>query len=187
MVWLKAHCFLAWVFAKDTGAPWVFYLLFIPALALAGAPLTSGAAAKDILKLALDAGHSGWIHMFVGLLFVSTFGATLLMARFLNLIRPYTTDSTSHGAGLALPWLGLLVLVLAFPLVVDGWSAVSNEHRHCHCGHGHGSGDLVLFTDAGGRLGRPDTARRHLRMDPALHPRRGASTDSAAYQVGVIT
>jgi formate hydrogenlyase subunit 3/multisubunit Na+/H+ antiporter MnhD subunit len=109
--------------------------LAIPALALAGAPLTSGAMAKDALKRAL--GDVPWPVPVDLLLSAAAVGTTLLMARFLVTLRtaPHTAPQHQAGnadhvagrpatpsaptvlpspgrppAGLVLPWLTLVVL-----------------------------------------------------------------------------
>jgi formate hydrogenlyase subunit 3/multisubunit Na+/H+ antiporter MnhD subunit len=83
--------------------------LVLGALALAGAPLTSGAAAKLVIK---DTGSlapgalGGWLDLLLPLTAVTT---TLLMARFGWTIRALRTradlESTHQGARLAGPWL----------------------------------------------------------------------------------
>jgi formate hydrogenlyase subunit 3/multisubunit Na+/H+ antiporter MnhD subunit len=84
--------------------------LLLPALALAGAPLTSGAAAKLALKdvaVALPIFWSTWVN---GLLPLAAVGTTLLMGRFLLLLYFSAED---HGARptplLWVPWAALLV------------------------------------------------------------------------------
>lgn len=81
--------------------------MLIPALALVGAPLTTGFAAKLALKDAAYAlpAHAGTAEILIGL--VAT-GTTLLMARFLLIVarRPGTADDAP--AGMWLPWLGLI-------------------------------------------------------------------------------
>jgi formate hydrogenlyase subunit 3/multisubunit Na+/H+ antiporter MnhD subunit len=114
------------------GAPFWTVALAVPALALAGAPLTSGAMAKDALKRAL--GDVPWPVSVDLLLAAAAVGTTLLMARFLVTLRtashsarqqqtesaghdesePATAATPSHAgersAGLVLPWLTLVVL-----------------------------------------------------------------------------
>jgi formate hydrogenlyase subunit 3/multisubunit Na+/H+ antiporter MnhD subunit len=114
------------------GAPFWTLGLAVPALALAGAPLTSGAMAKDALKRAL--GEVPWPVSVDLLLAAAAVGTTLLMARFLvtfrtasHSARQQQTESARHDGsepaaevtpvhagqpspGLVLPWLTLLVL-----------------------------------------------------------------------------
>jgi formate hydrogenlyase subunit 3/multisubunit Na+/H+ antiporter MnhD subunit len=117
------------------GAPFWTLGLAVPALALAGAPLTSGAMAKDALKRAL--GDVPWPVSVDLLLAAAAVGTTLLMARFLVTLRmaarPATQQQTviaGHAAdrpaalaaptvlpspgrppaGLVLPWLTLVIL-----------------------------------------------------------------------------
>lgn len=70
--------------------------LILPAIALAGAPLTSGAIAKGALK-ALDVGP-GWIDLFLSL---SSLGTTLLMVRFVSLM---LKQDGAEAPGTQLPW-----------------------------------------------------------------------------------
>ncbi len=96
--------------------PWqrklVNVAMYVPALALVGAPLTSGAAAKNAIKdpLALAQPHvEQWL---TWLLMLAAVGTTILMARFLYLIRPGAVGGEVHHpfeAGLWAPW-GLLIL-----------------------------------------------------------------------------
>jgi hypothetical protein len=84
--------------------------LLLPALALAGAPLTSGAVAKIALKGSLALLPPAWIGVLDWLLPLTAAGTTLLMARFLFLAWPQADESASHLApGLWLPWIILLV------------------------------------------------------------------------------
>lgn len=83
--------------------------LVLPALALAGAPLTSGAAAKLALKSALAADIvPPWLD---GALAALAVGTTLLMARFLYLAWPAGDDP--HGRWRPSLWLTWAVLVAA--------------------------------------------------------------------------
>lgn len=84
-------------------------LLVLPALALAGAPFTSGALAKSGLKAALGAAPT-----LVLLLSLAAVGTTVLMARFLVVARPPARQAPAGlwapflvvlGASLAAPWL----------------------------------------------------------------------------------
>ncbi|HET6498066.1 MAG TPA: hypothetical protein VFH17_03325, partial [Coriobacteriia bacterium] len=59
--------------------------LALPALALAGAPLTSGAAVKLVLKDAAALAPGGWSAALASVLPLTAVGTTLLMARFLYL------------------------------------------------------------------------------------------------------
>jgi hydrogenase-4 component B len=86
----------------------------VPALALAGAPLTSGAAAKTGLKYGL--GELGAAVLSAGSLdlwlTLAAVGTTLLMARVLYLLA--SDEGATHGhlsTGLVAPWAGLVVVV----------------------------------------------------------------------------
>jgi formate hydrogenlyase subunit 3/multisubunit Na+/H+ antiporter MnhD subunit len=87
--------------------------LLLPALALAGAPLTSGAIAKASLKEGLQAVEAPWSGRLEILLAVAAVGTTVLMARFLYLVCP--RSSVGHERltpGLWLPWLAVLIGVV---------------------------------------------------------------------------
>lgn len=91
---------------------WVVLGLAFLGLALAGAPLTSGAMAKHAVKPLLVAAPWTWFKVAVTL---STVGATLLMARFLWIAwctKPEPTPGHDWG-GVA--FAALMILVLLFP------------------------------------------------------------------------
>lgn len=88
-------------------------LLWLPAFALAGAPLSSGALAKSVLEAQLAALPADWL---VPLLSASSLATACLMVRFLVLaLRAATPDEPAHDTGSARPWLVLLVLGQALP------------------------------------------------------------------------
>lgn len=91
------------------GAPRVLRLvaLVLPAAALAGAPLTSGAIAKGALK-SVEAGPA-WVDLFLSVTSATT---SLLLARFLALM---WTKSGEEKSGTLAPWL-LSVLLSALTL-----------------------------------------------------------------------
>ena len=86
-------------------------MLAIPALALAGAPFTSGALVKGPVKPELAAVVAPWGDALVLALTASTLGTTLLMARFLVLVGAHRAAGMPAPAWIALPWLGLIALV----------------------------------------------------------------------------
>lgn len=97
--------------------------LIFPALALAGAPLTSGAVAKAALSTALPglpAPWPGWLDLLLPLIAV---GTTLLMARFLFLVLRMDQTKAYLPAAMWAPWLVLLLSVLlvtwTLPAAVD--------------------------------------------------------------------
>jgi formate hydrogenlyase subunit 3/multisubunit Na+/H+ antiporter MnhD subunit len=118
----KGALFLGVGVVKGIRMRWTLALLVIPALALAGAPLTSGAVAKDALKSALDTASGGWTGLMVWLLLASTIGATLLMCRFLYLMRQQlrspATIATQESNRTAAPLIGLLLIVAAIPIII---------------------------------------------------------------------
>lgn len=88
-------------------------LIWLPALAIAGAPLTSGALAKTLMKGAIPASESGWLEP---VLLAGSVATTLLMARFLFLAWPRGRQSEP---GSVVPWV---MMVLA--VVVVSWVGV---------------------------------------------------------------
>ena len=91
--------------------------LLLPALALAGAPLTSGMLAKVLLKAEVGLAPAPWAELLGGLLAVSALATTLLVARFLHLAWPRPVGlETSKAPENLLSW-GLL---LAASLLL-GW------------------------------------------------------------------
>ena len=84
-------------------------------LAMAGAPLTSGAVAKIALKLPLKGFQDSWVDDLNLLLPLAAIGTTLLMARFIFIM---TMRPSIHGRprfGMWLPW-SLAVLLTAMPI-----------------------------------------------------------------------
>ena len=100
---------------RDGLRPWIQAGLIFLALALAGAPLTSGAFAKSVLTSSLPGGAQ----QLIWLLAVSAFLTTLLMVRFLLMVRgmrvskpsPLPTESITA-------WLSLLAIIAVFPIVI---------------------------------------------------------------------
>ncbi|MCC5792764.1 MAG: NADH dehydrogenase [Legionellaceae bacterium] len=93
--------------AGATGKKWILAVLLLVALALAGAPFSSGMIAKAALKsltLALPGQWGVWLPT---LLSLAAAGSTLLMARFLYLLWWQKTEEGALSAGLWLPWLAL--------------------------------------------------------------------------------
>lgn len=94
-------------------ARWSAWLIpcALPGLALAGAPLTSGALAKAALRDALGGLPLSWSTPIDTLLGVAAVGTTLLIARYLVALRA-APDSLPPDArpGLVAPWLTLVAL-----------------------------------------------------------------------------
>ncbi|MCS6770704.1 MAG: NADH/ubiquinone/plastoquinone (complex I) [Kiritimatiellae bacterium] len=93
--------------------------LAICGLALAGAPLTSGAVAKVFLKAVAAAAPGEWPDRLAWLLPCGAVGTTLLMARFLWTLRAAidSTPDSHHAASRSIwmPWTALLALVILLP------------------------------------------------------------------------
>jgi formate hydrogenlyase subunit 3/multisubunit Na+/H+ antiporter MnhD subunit len=108
----KAALFLAVALVRSRTRRWVLVVAALPALVLAGAPLTSGAIAKMSLKAGLVDVPQTWPVSVDVLLSVAAVGTTLLMARFLaSLVADVATPA--HGArsaGMLLSWLLMVAL-----------------------------------------------------------------------------
>jgi formate hydrogenlyase subunit 3/multisubunit Na+/H+ antiporter MnhD subunit len=95
--------------------PWLLVGLVFLTLAMAGAPLTSGALAKSVFSEALPQ----QAHYLITLLVISAFATTLLMARFLFLIwsKHQRVQSTLSSESIV-AWLILILAIAIFPIVV---------------------------------------------------------------------
>jgi formate hydrogenlyase subunit 3/multisubunit Na+/H+ antiporter MnhD subunit len=97
---------------------WVLLASALPALALAGAPLTSGARAKGALEGALVGPNGAWHDTVEPLLLAAAAGTTLLMAHFLTRLARRADASAGRSMevgdrrGLIVPW-ALLVAASA--------------------------------------------------------------------------
>jgi formate hydrogenlyase subunit 3/multisubunit Na+/H+ antiporter MnhD subunit len=115
----KGALFLGVAVMKDTGAGRPARLVTLgllwPALAIAGAPLSSGALAKAALKDAMvraapNLADVAPMAVLGTLLSVAAIGSTLLMARFVRLvIMVHGSTPRAPSAGLWVPWMLLLV------------------------------------------------------------------------------
>ncbi|MFT6915307.1 MAG: hydrogenase-4 component B [Motiliproteus sp.] len=103
-----------------------FLLLALPALAMVGAPFTSGAAAKGLLKESLNQVDPLWGSLLLGVMLLATLGTTLLMARFMVLMNALNGSETAQPNINLLPWAGLILVLLFLPLFggqgAEGWS-----------------------------------------------------------------
>lgn len=128
----KSALFLGVGLMRRSGADSARLVAFsLPALALAGAPLTSGMLAKTELKIALENLAAPWPALLSGLLPLAAFGTALLMLRLLWLTwqkyRPQGRPDTSAPAvpGIDAPWLTLVLASagLAWALAPqDSWA-----------------------------------------------------------------
>ncbi len=114
----KGALFLGVGIVRATSSPWVLVVLAVPALVLAGAPLTSGALVKGLVKPELVVLGATWGEVLALALTASTLGTTLLMARFLVLAGAHRAEGPGSPAWIALPWLGLIALMLGWPFVI---------------------------------------------------------------------
>jgi len=176
----------------------------LPALALAGAPFTSGALAKVALKSNVAFLPGGWADVLGILLPLAAVGTALKMARFLWLTWPrHPHPAEEHAKGLWPPWLSLVGAMLlgvwllpgalgllpvkltpeklwlaTWPLLVGGGLAVLGAWLRRWF-----SGDLTRWLPAGdlGVLLERPLARIQLRMSdrPAPDHRDGHDVGSA--------
>lgn len=89
--------------------------LLLPALALAGAPLTSGMIAKHLLKVQVTSVMSPWGDWLQILLPWSTVATAMLMGRFLYLVWPRheaAKGAVSKPGTMWWPWIALLAAVV---------------------------------------------------------------------------
>lgn len=109
----KSALFLGLGVAARRGAGGAVMLgLAVPALALAGAPFSSGMLVKDALKAGWAALPAPWADLLAGLMPLAAFGTALLMARLLWLVwdAARMRPAPPHAApGLGAPWLVLLL------------------------------------------------------------------------------
>jgi len=96
---------------------WVWLGLWLPALALAGAPLSSGMLVKLMLKAQTVNAPEHWISLLPILLSVSALATTLLVGRFLFLLSKPKTSTNMQGSalGLIVPWAMLVVSAQVLP------------------------------------------------------------------------
>ena len=101
-----------WLFWGGTG---------LAALALAGAPATSGMVAKLVLKDVVAEAAPPNVDMVLSLLTAAAVGTTLLMARFADLLRKLRHDHRHTASPMVLaPWILLLALVCVFTWLLAG-------------------------------------------------------------------
>jgi len=123
----KAALFVGLGLADRTGSRAAWLALALPAVALVGLPLTSGAVVKSALKAALPTLPAPWPDVLAVGLPLAAVGTTLLMARLLFLAAPRGARASPAG----LPWAAYAPLLLAValgpwwigpvPLPQDAW------------------------------------------------------------------
>jgi NADH:ubiquinone oxidoreductase subunit 5 (subunit L)/multisubunit Na+/H+ antiporter MnhA subunit len=112
----KGSLFLGIGPAKEAGTGLQILLarvgLLMPALALAGAPFSSGALAKVALKSNIGFLPDGWAYVLGILLPLAAVGTTMKMARFLWLTWPRRPSTPGQCTwGMWAPWMSLVVSV----------------------------------------------------------------------------
>jgi formate hydrogenlyase subunit 3/multisubunit Na+/H+ antiporter MnhD subunit len=97
--------------------------IFLPALAVAGAPLTSGSVAKGELKALLPFTPGPWPTWLEWLLPLSAFATTLIMARFLFLLAAgyHEHEDRALARGIWLPWAALVGAVAVALWLLPRW------------------------------------------------------------------
>ena len=113
---VKGALFLGLGLVEHDGLrPWIQVGLAFLALALAGAPLTSGAFAKFVLTSSYPESAQ---HL-ITLLAASAFATTLLMVRFLFLVRRMRISKPSPLPAKSITaWLMLLAIIAVYPIVI---------------------------------------------------------------------
>ena len=96
---------------------WVWLAMWLPALSLAGAPLTSGMLVKILLKGQAANAPESWVFVVQTLLSLSALATTLLVGRFVVLLfKPKAEVSTQlSSTGLVWPWGLLLAASVVLP------------------------------------------------------------------------
>ena len=87
---------------------WATAVLAIAALALAGAPLTSGAVAKTALKMVMGNLPAGWQQALAVLLPLAAAGTTVLMGRFFYALRAFGTHQHHASRTEIFSWVALM-------------------------------------------------------------------------------
>jgi formate hydrogenlyase subunit 3/multisubunit Na+/H+ antiporter MnhD subunit len=128
----KAALFLGTGLAKAGGRQnppsWLVILLLLPALALAGLPLTSGAIAKFNIKEIVNGLPLPWGTALKLILPLTTLTTTLLVGHFLRTFSPTGPDSKPPiRTGMLVPWIILLMAVGVFLWL---WPAYPEYARH---------------------------------------------------------
>jgi len=101
-------------------------MIFV-SLALAGAPLTSGAVAKIALKIPLKTLQGSWISGLNWLLPLAAIGTTLIMCRLIFMMTTYTAAHEKPKFGMWLSWtLTIILAATTVWLMPAARTAVSN-------------------------------------------------------------
>lgn len=145
---------------------WLMAGLVLPALALAGAPLTSGALAKESLKKSLVATPEALQHWLSWTLSLAAVGTSLLLIRFLYLVKQEAVTQTHGNANRALivAWMPALLGVLTLTWIVFTEKAEAFFQHALELGTLWGS----LWPIAGGILLACLFGRRFVRSDLSI-------------------
>ncbi len=123
----KGALFLGVGVVKTRPGVWPLLVLALPALVLAGAPFTSGAAAKMMFKEAVFFAPSAWEGFFGVAIPLTAAGTLLLMARFLYLMWRASDAAPGNNKGVAVSWIVLVGLSLFLPLLYGGTHYVFSD------------------------------------------------------------
>ena len=96
---------------------WVWWGLWLPALALAGVPLSSGMLVKVLIKAHTIHAPEQWVALLPILLSASAVATMLLVGRFMVILAKPKAAISMHGsaAGLIWPWAMLVVSGVVLP------------------------------------------------------------------------
>ncbi|TVQ71043.1 MAG: NADH/ubiquinone/plastoquinone (complex I), partial [Chromatiaceae bacterium] len=110
----KGALFLCVGIATRVRGPWILAYVGLPALALAGLPLTSGAVAKTALKAPMEAPVVD-LTVVLWVLTLAAAGTTLLMVRLVVVMLRDRRPSRPLPLSMSMPWLVLVVSGVLLP------------------------------------------------------------------------
>jgi hydrogenase-4 component B len=124
----KGALFLGVGVLKSVQRSWMIVLLALPALVIAGAPLTSGAVLKESLVLGMQSSDSLWVGVLMASLPVLGLTTVLLMGRFLYLVHGMVGHADPLPLRFAWHWFVLVAVALLLPLGLNAamapWSSL---------------------------------------------------------------
>ncbi|MCG5496985.1 complex I subunit 5 family protein [Ectothiorhodospira variabilis] len=121
----KGALFLCVGIAGRVRGPWILAYVGLPALALAGLPLTSGWVAKTALKVPME-GPLADLSVVLWVLTLAAAGTTLLMVRLVAVMLRERGPSRPLPLSMSMPWLVLVVAGVLLPWFwVPDWTEAS--------------------------------------------------------------
>ena len=161
--------------------------LSLPALALAGAPFTSGGLVKEVLKAEAMAASSPWDGVLQSLLPWTGVATTLLMARFLYLAWPRTASANARlEHRLSVPWMVLIATLLLAPAysgLVDAqgvWTLPTSMSTLAIGGAGAAIGAWILAKAGGHHVPLPPAGDLVVPVETAVARVHGVSHHAVA-------